>query len=287
MDAGQGLILDNPAQGTVRVERHSNQFIYTPKNGASGTDTFTYYAIDGKDRSNYATVTIALDEQQGGGETPPGNEGGGTQSGNGGGGTSPGNREEETPVENGGEETPLGSNIEFNDIQGHWAKASIMEAARRGIIVGYKDGTFRPQQTVTRAQFIVMLQRALGLEGSESSRSFTDLQTVGAWAHSPLLKTVEAGWLTGYPDGTVRPNAPLTRTMMAMIIAKALELQPGDAQQVSFADAEDIPAWGKAAVEAARSKGLIRGQASNRFNPDATTTRAEAATLILRLLELE
>ncbi len=111
--------------------------------------------------------------------------------------------------------------------------------------------------------------------------------TVGAWAHSPLLKTVEAGWLTGYPDGTVRPNAPLTRTMMAMIIAKALELQPGDAQQVSFADAEDIPAWGKAAVEAARSKGLIRGQASNRFNPDATTTRAEAATLILRLLELE
>lgn len=69
-------VLNQPAQGTVRVERHSNQFIYTPKTGASGTDTFTYYAIDGKDRSNYATVTVALDKQQGGGVTPPGNGGG-------------------------------------------------------------------------------------------------------------------------------------------------------------------------------------------------------------------
>lgn len=194
---------------------------------------------------------------------------------------------EETPSVNGGEETPQGSNVEFNDIQGHWAAASILEAARRGIIVGYGDGTFRPQQAVTRAQFIVMLQRALRLEGSESSRSFSDLKTVGAWAHSSLLKAVEAGWLTGYPDGTVHPNAPLTRTMMAMVIARALELQPSDAQQVSFADAEDIPVWGKAAVEAARSKGLLRGQSSNRFNPGGTTTRAEAATLMLRLLELE
>ncbi|GEM_PF-1699405 len=281
-------ILNEPAQGTVRVERHSNQFIYTPKTGASGTDTFTYYAIDGKDRSNYATVTVALDKQQGGGGiTPPGNGGGGTPPGNGGEETPVDSGGEVTPSANGGEETPQGSNVEFNDIEGHWAAASIIEAARRGIIVGYGDGTFRPQQAVTRAQFIVMLQRALGLDGSESNRSFSDLHTVGVWAHSSLLKAVEAGWLTGYPDGTVHPNAPLTRTMMAMVIARALKLQPSDEQQDSFADAEDIPVWGKAAVEAARSKGLLRGQANNRFNPGATTTRAEAATLMLRLLELE
>ncbi|MFD0716190.1 Ig-like domain-containing protein [Paenibacillus sp. GCM10027626] len=287
-------ILDQPAKGTVRLDRHSNQFIYTPKTGASGTDTFTYYAIDGKDRSNYATVTIAIHEEQGGGNvtppsggggtTPPGNGGNVTPPSRGGGTTPPGNGGKEKPVDNGGEEIPLGSNIKFNDIQGHWAEASIIEAAHRGIIVGFGDGTFRPQQAVTRAQFIVMVQRALRFDGSESNRSFPDLQTVGAWAHSRLLKAVEAGWLTGYPDGTLRPNAPLTRTEMAIVIARALELQPGDAQHVSFADAEDIPIWGKAAVEAARRNGLLRGQGSNRFNPGAATTRAEAATLMLRLL---
>jgi hypothetical protein len=264
-------IWEQPAQGHLRVDRHSNRFIYTPRKGASGTDTFTYYAIDGKDRSNYSTVTVTLQEQQGGGGTSPGTGvvvvGGGTP-----------------PDTEGEGETPSGANLVFNDIKGHWAEASILEAARRGIILGFGDDTFRPQHEVTRAQFIVMLQRVLQFEGSESNRSFSDLHAVGSWARSPLLKAVEAGWLTGYPDGTLRPNAPITRTEMAMMITRALGLQLDNSHQPSFADAEQIPNWGKAAVEAARSNGLLRGQANNRFNPGANTTRAEAATLMLRLI---
>ena len=88
-----------------------------------------------------------------------------------------------------------------------WAKDAINELAAAGIVTGYPDGTFRPDHTVTRAEFVTMLMRLIGQDGGKTV--FADVQ--GHWAEKYIAKAAEYGYISGYPDGTFRPDANITR----------------------------------------------------------------------------
>ncbi|WP_230192062.1 chitobiase/beta-hexosaminidase C-terminal domain-containing protein [Paenibacillus sp. CECT 9249] len=175
--------------------------------------------------------------------------------------------------------------IAFTDIAGHWAEDYIMRAAAKGIVSGYPDGTFKPNHPVTRAEFTVMLAGALKLEGNGSALTFTDHDQIAGWAKQAVAQAVQAGIVVGFSDGSFRPNTQITRVEMAVMVARALQLELNANALPGFADDETIPGWAKGAVEAIRKLGIVDGRGGNRFVPNETASRAEAVVMLLRLME--
>ncbi|MNO20263.1 Endo-1,4-beta-xylanase A precursor [compost metagenome] len=173
----------------------------------------------------------------------------------------------------------------FADIAGHWAKSVIQNAADMQLVNGYRDGTFKPNAAINRAEFTVMLVNALKLEGTGSATAFTDDAQNGGWAKQAIANAVEAGIVSGYADGSFRPNAGITRAEMAAMVARALQLSIDVNVSTSFADDAAIPQWAKGAVEAVRGLGILNGRDAGKFAPNDAATRAEAVVMLLRMLE--
>jgi len=183
------------------------------------------------------------------------------------------------------EEPTQASQPVLTDITGHWAEKNIKRAIDMNVIQGYADGTFKPNKSVTRAEFTVMLVNALSLAGEGGKLTFLDEEKIGAWAKAAVAKAVAQGLVNGYADGSFRPDAKIKRAEMAVILARVLEGQAAASGDTGFADNADIPVWARGAVETLRLKGLIQGRGNNRFAPGETATRAEAVTLLLQLLD--
>ncbi|WP_424767088.1 asparaginase domain-containing protein [Paenibacillus sp. sgz302251] len=177
--------------------------------------------------------------------------------------------------------------VSLSDIGSHWAEAFIKEAVAAGFVKGYTDGTFRPNATVTREEFAVMLMGALRTEGAGADLAFSDKSSIRAWAQEAVAKAVKAGIISGYPDGTFKPGATITRSEMAGMLAKAMKLAPTTNAVTGFADNKDIPAWATGAVKAVADKGILTGRSGNKFAPKETATRAEAVTVMIKMLKAE
>ncbi|WP_246608445.1 polysaccharide lyase family 8 super-sandwich domain-containing protein [Paenibacillus agaridevorans] len=175
---------------------------------------------------------------------------------------------------------------EWSDVQGHWSESVIKEAAKLNWLNGYPDGTFRPDKAMTRAEFAALVVRALGLSGA-NTLTFADTEQMPEWARDAIAIGVRNGFIAGYEDNTFRANRPITRLEMAVMIARVLELTRSKQTEHVFADAGDIPAWGRDSVAAVFENGLFQGKGGNRFAPNAGATRAEAVTVLLRALNRE
>ncbi|MBD2845076.1 NEAT domain-containing protein [Paenibacillus sp. IB182496] len=231
-----------------------------------------------------------------GGEAPGGNSGGTPDSGvieeynNGSndpkedGVTEEGNGQtEDSGQDDSSTEQPQGFDVQFSDIEQHWAKSAIQRGVQLGIVNGYSDGSFRPNAQVTRGEFAVMISRALGLNGNADVPDFEDAGNIPTWAQAHVGRVSAAGLLGGFADNTFRSDGQLTRVQLAVIIARAAELTLEDAAP-DFVDAGQIPAWAHKEISAAVKAGLIQGKGGNRFAPEDIATRAEALTMIFRLL---
>ncbi|MFS0840360.1 OmpL47-type beta-barrel domain-containing protein [Paenibacillus sp. 1P03SA] len=188
--------------------------------------------------------------------------------------------------------SPAPHHAAFTDMKGHWAEKEVAQAADCGIVSGFENGTFRPQEQVTRAQFTVMLTQAYAEalkqpEKPASASGFADSGDIPAWAAEAVALAQRAGIASGYEDGTFRPDAPVTRAEMLTLAAKAAKLQPvaSDELRGLYADADEIPGWAAGYIAAAQQKGLVQGRGPGVFAPQGYTTRAEAVTLLLRMLE--
>ncbi|MFC0393615.1 InlB B-repeat-containing protein [Paenibacillus mendelii] len=177
------------------------------------------------------------------------------------------------------------SEPEFSDISGHWAEDNIKQAVKNGIVSGYPDGTFKPNAAVTRAEFVVMLMNALKPQAEKAEIAFTDTAKIEAWAKKAVAQAMQAGIIRGFEDGSFRPDKVVTRSEMVVMIARALNLRVGSNATTDFGDDHHIPTWAKGAVVAMKKLGLIQGKSMNKFAPDDKTTRAEAATILLRIVE--
>ncbi|MBQ4901230.1 S-layer homology domain-containing protein [Paenibacillus sp. Marseille-P2973] len=180
---------------------------------------------------------------------------------------------------------PIKVDINISDISGHWAEASIKQAISDGIVTGYPDGTFKPGNTVTRAEFSVMLMNALNWQEPGTDLTFTDKAEIGTWAKQAVSQAVQAGIISGYENGSFRPNANITRAEMATMIAKALKLAAKENASTSFADDKEIPAWAKGSVASLKELGIVNGTGANEFHPSSQTTRAEAVIVLINMLD--
>jgi uncharacterized repeat protein (TIGR02059 family) len=168
----------------------------------------------------------------------------------------------------------------FNDIAGHWAQSKIEELVALGVVNGYPDGSFKPDGTITRAEFTTMLVKAFELS-PQTGKVFAD--TSRHWARDYIATAEAYRLVSGYNAGTFGPDDLITREQTALMIVKAAGLTM-ISEETSFADNSAISGWAKDAVATAVANGLMKGYPDNIFRPLGSATRAEAVTVILSAL---
>lgn len=173
-------------------------------------------------------------------------------------------------------------NVKLTDISGHWAAGDIKQLTAVGAIEGYPDGSFKPNNNITRAEFLKVLVRALKLE-AKTGKIFND--TSNHWAKDYISTAAAYGITGGYSDKAFGPNDPITREQMVVMIVKALKLTMVD-EEISFTDKSDISQWAISAINTAEKNGIIAGYQDNLFMPSANATRAEAVTVIIKAIAL-
>ena len=150
-------------------------------------------------------------------------------------------------------------------------------------VVGYPDGTVQPQGAITRAEVATIFFRLLSDETRDlywtKDNAYTDVKA-GDWFNNAVSTLSNAGIINGYPDGTFRPNAPITRAEMAKVIAMFAEL---DKDSEGFKDIAGH--WAEAYIKLAAGNGWIAGYPDGTFRPNQDITRAETMTMINRVLE--
>lgn len=174
---------------------------------------------------------------------------------------------------------------QFTDTQNHWAKDYILSFAAKGFIEGYPDGTFRPEQPISRAEFTCILLNSLEITPSGSTvTTFSD--TAAHWAHAQIDEAVARGVLlvSEYPDG-LKPDDSILRSEAAAMIIRALGKSP-DSGQSSFTDSSEIArSIYSGYINAAAVAGLIKGYPDGTFRPFSGVKRAEACTLLSGLTD--
>lgn len=168
----------------------------------------------------------------------------------------------------------------FPDLAGHWAAPAVTKLVSLGLVKGFPDGSFRPDAPITRAELVTMLVRAKTLPASPIAAAFSDAN--GHWAAASIAAAVQAGVVTGYPDGTFQPDRPVTRAEEAAMIVRLEGAAGGTPEVPSFADVP-LEYWGFGSIETAKTMGLITGYPDGTFHPDQTSTRGEACSMVSRL----
>lgn len=150
-------------------------------------------------------------------------------------------------------------------------------------LVGYTDGTFGPERNMTRAEVTTMFARLLTeqIEADKTySNTFSDVPK-GYWAANYIGYMQQFGIITGYSDGSFRPDAPVTRAEFAAIASRFEKLTEGSK---SFTDVPDTY-WAARYINFAATRGWVTGYSDGTFKPENTITRAEVAAVTCRLLE--
>ena len=160
------------------------------------------------------------------------------------------------------------------DIQGHWAQNTINKWVDKGDISGYPDGTFRPNNMITRAEFVVLVNNAMGYSKSGYAY-FSDVPN-HYWGKNAIQTGVAAGYISGDGDGTFRPNDPVTRQEAAAMISRILGLKQNDSRAYRYTDSYAISNWAKGVVGAVSEAGIMAGYPDGSFGPNKVLTRAEA-----------
>ncbi len=183
--------------------------------------------------------------------------------------------------------------VEFPDVENHWASDAINDMGSRMIVAGDLNGNFNPDNSITRAEFAAIMVRALGLAPGDGTNRFSDVVS-SSW-YCGYVKTATAyGIITGYDDGTFRPNDLITREQAMTILARAMDitkLSPSlsDSQAtallVSYSDSTDVSIWAKTSIAACLETGVITGRTSTTLSPKENITRAEVAVAVQKLLQ--
>lgn len=169
----------------------------------------------------------------------------------------------------------------YTDMTFHWSRDMVEQLSEAGIIAGYEDGSFRPDTTVTRAEFAKLIAQSIGLRGDDAY-PFSDV-TASDWFAPFVFRCANAEIIRGY-DGAFYPQDEITRQDAAVMLHRMLAARGivlnGTA---AFADQDQIAAYAREAVAALADAGIITGY-ENLFSPQDLTTRAEAAAMLCRAL---
>ncbi|HEY9800852.1 MAG TPA: family 10 glycosylhydrolase [Leptolyngbyaceae cyanobacterium] len=178
----------------------------------------------------------------------------------------------------------------FSDTRNHWASLFIEALAARRILNGYPDGTFRPNNSVNRAEFAAIVAAVFNVSVKRQYINFTDIPA-NFWAAGAIKEAYETGFLTGFPDTTFRPSNQISRGDVIVSLVNGLEMSSKikpdllDRLPQIYQDAASIPAYGRNQIAIATSAGLVASFPNTRLlNFGNAATRADVAVIIYQAL---
>ncbi|WP_405173498.1 glycosyl hydrolase [Paenibacillus sp. FSL H8-0260] len=175
------------------------------------------------------------------------------------------------------------STVGFGDTQGHWAQQNIAKWVENGVLNGYQDGSFHPNEGITRAEFATILNKVFGFY-MKSDQSFSDVKATD-WYADQLSLARYAGYYEGYSENKAQATDYITRQDAVTMLARIFTLQATESasSMSGFSDSAQIQAYAKDAVHAL--SGLITGYEDGTFKPLGRITRAEVITLINKIVK--
>ncbi|WP_438433912.1 carbohydrate binding domain-containing protein [Gorillibacterium sp. sgz500922] len=170
---------------------------------------------------------------------------------------------------------------------GHYVAAAIAKWQQAGLLKGYPDGSLRPDQALSRAEFAVLLERLFGYP-TNGTTAYPDVPAA-AWYAAELAGLRTAGLLQGYPDGTFRPNQNVTRQEAVAVLYKAFQLgggssHPAESAKTAYSDDAAIQGYARAAVLEFDRLGYVKGS-GGRFQPNGALTRGQFAVILDRMAD--
>lgn len=168
------------------------------------------------------------------------------------------------------------------DSDGHWAHDCIETLLEHGIIQGYPDGTIRPENYITRAEVAILIAKAIGLEEQKGFTGYID--PIPSWVKGYIKAGTENGFIKGYPNKTFKPSNNITREEMIAAAMRAFDKKAGEEFDIIFSDKNSIQAWAFEYVRTGVYIDVIEGYPDGTFKPGNNITRAEAFTIICKLL---
>jgi sugar lactone lactonase YvrE len=183
--------------------------------------------------------------------------------------------------------------VTFADAANHWAKDSINNMGARMIVTGVGNGSYNPNNYITRAEFAAIIVRALGLEAEAGQNSFRDVNEAN-WFSGYVETASKYGIINGYEGARFLPNDKITREQAMTMIARTMKLtrlEPNltdsemSALLSDYKDADTAAKYSKQSIASCLETGVVAGAGSNTLAPKNNITRAEVAVIVERLLE--
>ena len=171
-----------------------------------------------------------------------------------------------------------------DDISGHWAVDDIRFLIDEGIVLGDDKGNINPNNNITRAEFVAIINRAMDYTEKAGS-NFPDVRS-GAWYSDQFAIAKSAGYLVGDDNGNANPDKAITRAEVVVILDRILEL-PGTTATSAFSDSGSFPAWSVQAIINLTTSELVKGYPDNTFRAGRNITRAEAFTILARIIRFD
>lgn len=182
----------------------------------------------------------------------------------------------------------------FADIKNHWARSTIINLYKEGYIKGAGEDMFKPDENLTRAEFMALISRVLDITDPQTGfeTKFSDIRNRNHWAYNYITGLEENGYIQGEQNSSgkicIYPDRSITRAEMSSLLSRILEKQGRTGEdttaEIKFTDVKGH--WAENAVIMLEKLGLIAGKSTDKFEPDSKTTRAEAAVIIERYLDL-
>lgn len=206
----------------------------------------------------------------------------------------------ETPAAPGDTQTTLPENLinpnlpepeapkAFSDVPAnHWAHLFIAGLSARGVTMGFPDGTFRPDQPVSRAELAAQIEKVFNLDDRQPPTTFNDVAG-DFWAATAIKNTNQGGFLNGYPNRIFGPEREVSRLELLIALATGLQLPlPDNPDQILqvYQDQGQIPQWAKPKLAAATQAGLVTSSPNvKQLNPNNSATRADVASMMYQAL---
>ena len=208
-------------------------------------------------------------------------ESSGGSSGSGGSG---GSERPEEDIDEG--ETPLNPGV-FTDLEGHWGKDAALRAVEMGLFSGTSATTFSPDMALSRAMLVTVLHRQEGTPAAAQA-AFQDV-SAGSWYESAVNWAAAENIVSGVGEGCFAPDQAITREQLAVMLYRYEQYRgnaPASTGDLSaFVDRDQISPWAEEAMKWALGAGILSGKDVARLDPQGSATRAEAASILVRLLD--
>ena len=192
-------------------------------------------------------------------------------------------------IGSGGQNNVTPEKTVFSDISSvDWAREGILYLSERGIINGYEDNTFRPDNSITREEFVAIIVRAFEVEYENADSDFSDVDK-SAWYYRCVSGAVNAGIINGIETNLFGTGDSLSRQDMCTILCRVMERIGSEPDKIysrmEFADENEIADYAKEAVGKLQQMGIVNGMGENMFVPEGNVTRAMAAKAIYQMMQ--